>query len=244
MRSPIIVHMNAVRLLEELRRPPVFGNKEVTGILGCDKRYADLALKRLHDRNAIKRVDFGKYTTCNLAQTIATHLVGPSYITGWYALRIHDLTEQLPQLIDVMITKKKNKKTIDFKREKIRFITVDKKHLFGFYSVPSEQHTMDIASPEKAIIDCLYYDLAPLSTVIRAIEMGKGRISSKRVVKMCLRLKNKRFLKKVGIVFDSSGIDLYERFKQDMDYNPVPMDDRLCGLLDSTRFQKWNIRCQ
>ena len=98
--------MNAIKLLNELRKHPVFGAEEVAKILNCDKKYANLVLNRLHNKKAIKKIDLGKYTLCNLAQTIATYLVSPSYITGWYALRFYNLTEQLPQQIDVLTTKK------------------------------------------------------------------------------------------------------------------------------------------
>ena len=234
--------MDAIKLLDRLRRYPVFGAREVAGILDCDRRYANLVLTRLYNKKTIKRVEFGKYTLCNLAQTIATHLVAPSYITGWYALKIHGLTEQLPQQIDVLTSKKRSRKIITFGREKIRFLTVDKKYLFEFFSEVSEQYTMNVASLEKTIIDCLYFDLAPLSVVTGAIEMGE--ISLDRVKKICLNLKNKQFLKKVGIIFDSSGYDLFKGFGKHLDYNPLVIDKNLCGLLDRSKLKKWRVKCQ
>ena len=125
--------MDAIRLLNQLRKYPVFGAEEVADILECKKRYANLVLNRLYNKKAIKKSDFGKYTLCNLAQTIATHLVEPSYITGWYALKIYGLTEQLPQQIDVLTSKKKNKIIVSFGRERIRYLKVNKRYLFGFF---------------------------------------------------------------------------------------------------------------
>jgi len=236
--------MNAIKLLDELRKYPVFNAEEVAKILDCDKKYANLVLTRLHNKKAIKKIAFGKYTLCNLAQTIATHLVSPSYITGWYALGFYNLTEQLPQQIDVLTIKKKNKKIVIFNNEKIRYLTVDKKYLFEFFNEVSEQYTMDIASIEKTIIDCLYFDLAPLSVVIQAIKIEKEKISLERIKKICLKLKNKQFLKKIGIVFDSLGYDLYNNFKKYLDYNPLFIDKNLCGLLDKSKLKKWRVKCR
>ena len=197
--------MNAIKLLNQLKKYPVFGAEEVAEILNCPPRYANLVLTRLYHKKAIKKIDFGKYTVCNLAQTIATHLVKPSYITGWYALKIYGLTEQLPQQIDVLTSQKRNKKTISFGPEKIRYVTVNKKYLCGFFSEVSEQYTMNLASLEKTIVDCLYFDLAPLSVIIQAVKTGEEKISLDKIKRICLKLKNKQLLKRVGIVFDSLG---------------------------------------
>jgi len=236
--------MNAIKLLEELRKHTVFGASEVARILKCNKRYANLVLTRLCSKQAIKRIEFGKYTLCNLAQTIATYLVNPSYITGWYALRFYNLTEQLPQQIDVLTAKKKNKETVIFNNETIKYNSTNKKYLFEFFSEPSEQYNMNIASIEKAIVDCLYFNLTPLSTVIQAIEIGKEKISLQRIKKICLKIKNKQFLKKVGVVFDSLGYDFYDKFNKQIDYNPLFIDKNLCVLLEKSKLKKWRIKCQ
>lgn len=236
--------MNAIKLLDKLRKYPVFGAEEVAKILNCNKKYANLVLTRLYNKKAIKRIESGKYTLCNLAQTVATYLVSPSYITGWYALRFYNLTEQLPQQIDVLTTKKKNKKMLAFNKEKIKYLTVNKKYLFEFFNEVSEQYTMSIASIEKTIVDCLYFNLAPLSVIIQAIKTGKEKISLERIKKICLKLKNKQFLKKVGIIFDSLNYDFYNSFKKHLDYNPLFFDKNLCGLLDKTKLKKWRVKCQ
>jgi len=236
--------MNAIKLLEKLRIYAIFGAGEVAKILNCNKRYANLVLTRLYKKKAIKRVEFGKYTLCNLAQSVATNLVSPSYITGWYALRFYNLTEQLPQQIDVLTTKKRNKKILSFNEEKIKYLMVNKNHLFEFFNEASEQYTMNIASIEKAIVDCLYFNLAPLSVVIQAIRTGKEKVSKERVKKICLKLKNKQFLKKTGIIFDSLGCDFYNNFKKHLDYNPLSFDKKLCGLLNNAKLKKWRVKCQ
>ncbi|MEK6938812.1 MAG: hypothetical protein AABX04_07265 [Nanoarchaeota archaeon] len=236
--------MDAIKLLNQLRKYPIFGAEEVAKMLGCQKRYANLVLTRLSNKKAIKKAAFGKYTSCNLAQTIATHLAEPSYITGWYALKVYGLTEQLPQQIDVLTTKKKNEKTIAFGNEKIRYLTVNKKYLFEFFNEVSEQYTMNMASLEKTIIDSLYFDLAPWSVIIQAIKTGKEEISLDKIKTICLKLKNKQFLKKIGIVFDSLGYDCYKHFKKQLDYNPLIMDKKLCGWLDQSKFKKWGVKCR
>ncbi len=193
--------MNAIKLLEQLRKYPVFGAEEAARILNCDKRYANLVLTRLRKKKAIKRVDFGKYTLSNLAQTIATYLVTPSYITGWYALRYYDLTEQLPQQIDVLTTKKKNKKILSFNNEKVRYLNVDKKYLFEFFSEVSEQYTMNIASSNKrearsfvrlnvasiriTFLAKEFQRLYSLSTICR---FGSGYLKRNKTFKECISL--------------------------------------------------------
>lgn len=243
--------MNAINLLDELRKYPVFDAEDVAKILNCDKKYANLALTRLYSKKAIKKIAFGKYTLCNLAQTIATSLVHPAYITGWYALKIYGLTEQLPQQIDVLTTKKKNKRMLVFNNEKIKYRTIAKKYLFEFFNEITEQHTMNIASVEKAIIDCLFFNLAPLSVVIQAIKIAtktegfrEEKISIEKIKKICLKLKNKQFFKKVGIVFDSLGYDFNNSFQKHLDYNPLLIEESLCRLLDKSKLKKWGVKCQ
>ncbi len=236
--------MIAITLLDKLRKFPVFGTEEIVKILHCKKKYANLVLLRLEKKKAIKRIDIGKYTLCNFAQTIATHLVKPSYITGWYALKIYGLTEQLPQQIDVFTIKHKNNKIIEFVNEKIKYTTVHKKYLFEYFPEVSEQYTMNIASLEKTIIDCIYFGLVPLSVILYAIKASKNKISIERIKKISLKLKNKQFLKKVGIIFDSIYYDLSQDFKRHIDYNPVILDKHLCKLLNNSKFKKWGIKCR
>lgn len=236
--------MNAINLLTKLRGYPIFSAKEVTNLLDCNKKYANLVLTRLYNKKIVKRVDFGKYTLCNLAQTVATHIIKPSYISGWYSLRFYNLTEQLPQQIDVLTSRKKNKKIIVFGNEKIRYLTVDKNYLFEFFNENSEQYTMNIASIEKTIVDCLYFDLVPLLVIMQAIKIGEGKISLNKIEKISLKLRNKQFFKKIGVVFDSLGYDLYKSFKKYLDYNFLIIDKNLCELLDKSKLKKWRVRCR
>ena len=236
--------MGAIKLLSQLKNYPLFGAGEVTEALSCGERYANLILMRLCQKKIIKRASIGKYTSCNLAQTIATNLVTPSYISGWYALRVHNLTEQLPQQIDVLTTRKKNDRIISFNQERIVYKTIGKKYLFGYTSEPSEEYIMNLASIEKAVIDSLYFELAPLSAIISAIKIGEGKISVEQLGKISLRFKNVQFLKKAGFILDSLGYDLYPKFKKHLNYNPVIMNRSLCNLLDRSKLKKWGIKCQ
>ena len=100
---------------------------------------------------------------------------------------------------------------------------------------------MNLASPEKSLIDCLFFDLAPLSIIMQAIKLAKDKNCLDKSKKICLGLKNKQFLKKAGIVFDSSGYDMHKYFKNYLDYNPLVMNKKLCGLLDKSKFRKWGL---
>jgi predicted transcriptional regulator of viral defense system len=83
---------------------------------------------------------------------IAQHLTDPAAIAYWSALRYWNMTEQIPQVILVQTTRRKQPKEIAGMR--FQFVTVIPRHFFGIARAQIAGKTIQVTDREKTIIDC------------------------------------------------------------------------------------------
>lgn len=92
-----------------------------------EKKYADLKpiLKRLVNKEHLSRIEKGLYCVRNFRNSyiIANYLLADSAIAYWSALNLHQLTEQIPNVIySQSITQKKDTKVFNVR---YRFVTIN-----------------------------------------------------------------------------------------------------------------------
>ena len=147
------MNVETFELLRKLKNYPVFTVDTVCSIKEKNAAYTRVYLNRLASRGLIRRIQRGLFTIHDDPIIIATHIIWPSYVSLWYALRYHDLTEQIPNEISVLTTSRRNSKQIDFNGVSITFSTIATSYLFGYSRVNISGFEVFMADPEKAIVD-------------------------------------------------------------------------------------------
>ncbi len=121
-------------------------------IIGKSKAYASLFLFR---DKALKLAERGLYYTRDATEyEVASNIVYPSYVSLVSSLRFHNLTEQMPNTIYVVITKR-HAPIEDLNGYRVEFRSVSKRMMFGYRKVDGAF----VADPEKAIIDMIYFNI-------------------------------------------------------------------------------------
>ncbi len=206
--------MNAINLLKQLDLYPIFTEKDVITLTKTTKKYARTLLSRLQQKGYIFRIERGKYSLYDDPLIFSSHLTKSSYLSLWTALRYHNLTQQQPQNIFVMV--KSPKKKIKLANTTIHFIVTTQ--FWGYKKERYRDFDIFIAEPEKVIIDSLLARL-PLEYIIEAIELHPN---PQKIAKYAKKTKNSSLIKRVGY--------LLEKYKQNsyglkpQDYNYVLLD--------------------
>jgi len=134
----------------------IFTPKDIRRFLGISQRNTYQLLQRMKQKNIIINVEQGKYMLQEQWNSldiydIASLLITPAYIGFWSALHIHHLTDQVPQKIFVVTTKRKRSQRLQ--QQKITFVTMKPHWFFGY----ERYQDLIVSDKEKTIIDCLQY---------------------------------------------------------------------------------------
>lgn len=168
-------------LIKALQRYPVFTVRDIANVLRKSSSYAYLVAYRLKKAGTIQEIEKGKYTLETDPFLIASWIVWPSYISGWAALHYQHLTEQLPFTIQVMTTRKRNKKSLLFHGTTIEFSTIRKAAFTGFKKILYQQREVFIAEPEKALIDGLLSQRMSLPEALEIIRTHRRKINKRKL---------------------------------------------------------------
>jgi predicted transcriptional regulator of viral defense system len=147
----------------------------------------------------------GEYTEHEFI--IASHLAEPMYISYWSALNYHDLTEQVPTTIFSATTEKVPEREIH--EVMYKFVTVTENKLFGYEKTDIASHKVNIATSEKAIVDCADHPeycggIIELAKAVRKLdELDKSKLSE-----FLVRQGNGAAVKRVVYLADIYGIEL------------------------------------
>ncbi|KXB07956.1 hypothetical protein AKJ56_02080 [candidate division MSBL1 archaeon SCGC-AAA382N08] len=150
--------------VEDVKDKPVFGVDDLVK-RGVPRDYAKTLLYRLNKRDEISRIERNKYTARENPMAVAPYLTHPSYLSLWTSLRFHNVTQQSPFTVEVVTSRSRYNREIDFKGTKIRFYEVKPKMMFGYAYEVYEKDRIPIASPEKALVDGMYLNVIPMEEV-------------------------------------------------------------------------------
>ncbi len=162
----------------------VFNLAEYSAIANKPNKYSSLILAK--NKN-VKRIEGGKFYIigANIYE-IASNIIYPSYVSLFSALRYYNLTTQTFNTIFVLSPK--SHKTIEVEGYKIKFIKIAKDKVFGYFN----RDGIFIASIEKAIVDCVYFNL-PEEYIKRALIEAKN-IDYKKLFLYAYLMKSKVLL--------------------------------------------------
>ncbi|HII15507.1 MAG TPA: hypothetical protein HA362_04300 [Nanoarchaeota archaeon] len=188
--------VNRIHLLKELEKYPVFTSKTIADITGKGKKYANLILFRLKKTGEITMLERDKYTSHKDPMVIATHMSWPSYISGWAALQHHHLTEQLPFCIEVITTRERKRRVLEFSFGRIRFIRTSPKNMFGYAKEQAHGFEIFMAEKEKAIADCYAFNLVSENELEEIISKHKNELNLKLIKKYITQTIRRTLIKK------------------------------------------------
>lgn len=160
---------------------PVFTVKDLSGLLNKKMDYAYLQAYRWKKKRQIHEIEKGKYTLEEDPFIISSWIVWPSYISGWAALHYYHLTEQLPFTIQVLTTRRRKKRVLNYGKAKIEFTTVKPAFFTGFQRLICQQKEIFIAEKEKALIDALATRRMSLAEGIEIIKKNKRKINFRKI---------------------------------------------------------------
>jgi len=193
----MITMVNRIKLLKQLEKYPVFTVKNVKDIIDKKSNYAKLVVHRLKKAGLIFELERNKYTVCKDPWIIASHIVWPSYISSWAAIRYYNLTEQLPTYIQVITTRPKKRRNITFSNTTIEFIRIKKENFSGFGKVAYGNADIFIAEKEKALVDALYLRHITYDTFYEILQEHLNEINIRKLTDYLKKMKMKNTIKRL-----------------------------------------------
>lgn len=178
----------------------VFTPKHVQRFLGISDRNTYQILQRMKRKNSIVNVEQGKYMLKEQWNSldiydIASSLITPSYIGFLSALHIHHLTDQVPQKIFVVTTKRKRSQRLQ--HQKITFVTIKPHWFFGY----ERYQDLIVSDKEKTIIDCLHIPAyaGGISQIYNALS---DELNIERLISYCQRTKSSTIASRLGFLLE------------------------------------------
>lgn len=185
--------MKTIRLLKTLERFPLFTENDITKIINKSPKYIRTLLYRLNKQKLIQRIEKGKYTVHDDPLIFASHIITPSYLGLWTALRYYNMTQQQPTSFFVLTSVKRR----NIKKLNIAFVST--KHLFGYKKERYSDFDIFVADPEKTIIDSLLFKI-PIEDINSAL--NKKDLNLKKLSEYARKTKNKSLMKRLGYLLE------------------------------------------
>ncbi len=221
--------LSALQLIKKLKTKPVFTLNQLSLITNYKKSYLKVLASRLVKKKIFFKIERGKYTVHNDPLLFSSHIVQPSYLTLWTALRFYDLTTQLPR--EIFVAYKRRKKTIIFKKTKINFVCLNP---WGFGKKNYLGMDIFVAEKEKLFLDILTAGIVPWSEIDELME----KIDDKKLIEYSLKTKNKSLIKRAGFILEEYGCQT-DKLKGFIDSNYVYLIKK--GRKKGRKNRKWRI---
>jgi predicted transcriptional regulator of viral defense system len=174
-----ILHQKRISFFDVADAKKIFGVKKENTLYKL--------LQRLEKSNVIGRITKGRYLFLFREYNdfeLANFLIDPSYVSLESALSFYGILPQFPYTI-TSVTPLKSKKII-YQEKEYEFNHLEKKYFFGFI----KKERFLIASPEKALLDELYF-MAKKLRKIQITDLDLNLINKKKFKNL---LKKYKFL--------------------------------------------------
>lgn len=254
-----IISLQSSKLLEQLleKDKRFFTTKDAAAILRGNKPSAIREqLRRMVKNGLLLRIKEGLYHIIpyeydstkyfpDWHQTGAAIVQPENYYIGFYsALEIHGLITQ-PSFTEQVVTQKQIlPKKQKIKNVRFEFITLNKKHFFGY-----KKHWIDdfnkinCSDLEKTFIDCLYKPnySGGITEITKALYKSRNQIDINRMQKYLMQFDAQVVLKRLGFILESLGIfEKLQLFIQKRITDTfAPLDPSLS--IKGKHYSKWKI---
>jgi len=158
------------KTLEHIFRKPVFTTEDLHNER-IPKNYSKKLLHTLAKSGRIKHIERGKYTNLDDPVAVAAYITQPCYLSLWTAMSIRNLTTQIPFGVEVVTSRKRFKRKINFEGTTIVFHTVSPRMMFGYENIVwKENIRIPIANREKIVIDAIWLQNIPEEEILQIIK--------------------------------------------------------------------------
>lgn len=179
----------------------VFTVYDISKLMGKSTPYASLMLSK---SKKVKRIERGKYFLNDTSiYEIASNIIFPSYVSLQAGLQYYNLIDQA--VVKYSVISLKRHKKILVSGNQIEFIFTVKKLFFGYLNKSGAY----IASPEKAVIDSIYFGGIKFSTLKDAVEtaINERNIDVKKLIGYAVKTESKVLASKLGFMLELLGIE-------------------------------------
>lgn len=176
----------------------VFTINDAVKIIGKPSNYVSLFLSKV---DSIIRLERGKYYVKGTDPTeVASNVIYPSYISLVYSLAYYKSITQLPIAIDVMALRQH--KRLKVEGYDIRFVKLKRSRFFGYRS----DDGVFIADPEKAIVDCLAFNV-DFFYISESFGNLKDSVDIKKLKEYAKDMDDKALINRLGFMLEKAGLD-------------------------------------
>jgi predicted transcriptional regulator of viral defense system len=201
----------------------VFNFGEASGFWGSSLN-ARTAIHRLVQKGWLAQIEKGKYLIIPFEAgnerhwsedpyIIAGHLVKPAAVAYWSAIRHWNWTEQIPRIIYVQTTKRKNNPRPVVFGVKYEFVTVNERKFFGNIKEWRGGKPMLVTDREKTLLDCADdFDRAGgIEELAKAVRNSASEISWDKLGVYARQFPNAAVRKRLGYLFETLVPNLTEQ---------------------------------
>lgn len=192
----------------------IFSTKEIKAFRAF--KNCTTLLTNLKRKGLITQVERGKYIFSNRdvdSFLIGTRLIEPSAIAYSSALNYYGLTEQIPNIIHVQTSKRKQNKEI--RNVRYQFITISPHKFFGIRKEWVGRDFYFITDMEKTIIDC--FDLPEyaggFAEAVKGLFVSHERLDLEKLWQYALRMENNTLIKRLGYLSEILELKGFEDFR-------------------------------
>lgn len=200
-------------------------------------------LQRLERKGWLERIEPGKYLIVPLEAgperkwtedpyLVASTLVQPSAIAYWSAIRHWNWTEQIPRIIYVQTTRRKNQKQRTVFGVRYEFVTVNNRKFYGHTKEWRNGKLVLVTDKEKTLIDCAD-DVERAGTIeelSKAVKSAAREISWVKLDQYAKRFPNGAVAKRLGFLFEKlvpdltgDGKSVLSSWQKDLSAGVVPL---------------------
>ncbi len=197
----------------------IFTVAEAVSILHGKKSSVTKLLHDLTKNKWLFRLSKGKYLILPLEAgskpkftehefVLASALISLYYVSYWSALNYYGWTEQVSKTIFLATTKRKRSTSI--LGLTFQFVALHKAKFFGYKTIRFNNHSVNIAEKEKAIVDCLDLprNCGGIIEVIKAFDSARKELDSHKLVAYAKQMHNSAILNRLGYIAELLGLEV------------------------------------
>ncbi len=231
----------------------IFDFQEAAEIVDTSDSSVANILHRLRGKKRIEEIQKGIYAL-NPAKSglegdwmesiylIIDHIVDEYYVGFWSAMNYWDMTEQVPMVTQVALTK--HKRDVDYLGQKIEFIKISEKRFFGSVEERVEDSSFSVSSIEKTLVDSLTYPqhCGGLYEASKAVWNSREEADWETISEFLERMGVSAVTRRMGYILDLLEIKKDIKEKLSKDFKGYRWLDPISSKDDFTYSKKWGLK--
>lgn len=197
----------------EWQRENIVTTKDIMRILKCSENYAWQIAHKLQQKKWLERIKAGTYIFIPAERgnsaippmnplLAGSVLVNPYYFSYSTANLHYGFTTQVRPVVYIVTTKTKPNKR--WKNNLFKLVNVSKTKFFGFTEKQIENFSVNMAEPEKALVDSIDRPsyAGGIEEVISVVFNGIKRGDSKKLVQYAIGMHSHSLIQRLGCIID------------------------------------------